>query len=548
MRSSEFYLRSVIRESIRVTSTVNLTPDQEEKVEKFTGVAPEIPDITKGPEFSSIAKVVGASYYYVSNGKIVTGGATPVNKKAYDLCNRYITTLNSIIDEYTPIPIGQGKFPNIETGWMRNSDDEKNLLTFAAAIEKSSKPKIKTLFQYALTNITKNDRVSAAAICYETVKRLPTTIGMILFEHDPSLSQFDLFDRFAKMSPSSYDGTLIQNTEKSDQGCAHTTTVYQTGVNLLGYRMKEMVLPVCVFSATDDMCNDVQTMQHEIGHAIDFIYSDACFERDEREIKKDPKFDSMSYMAFADAGVIAQLAPPPLPRTEATPAAQLVSTPQAVPYLNSAIEFIKKFPNLFSKTKYPAKPAYTAKPRTDAERRDRARKDAQFKSGVETYQYELDAQTMMHGRFAFKQLSLLVDRDYSGIGDPDVINAEGLLGSPERRDTLRALGTWHESEGELRNAVKLIFRTHSALRADPNYAKLADAREAIVKKVIEQDPSAASTVPGIGEEANVVRLLAALGPHSAADFNKLEGVAAADQSADRPSIAERWWRLAGLVD
>jgi hypothetical protein len=499
-------------------------PDDQKLIDEFKGTTPDI-NTTWGDAYQKAAQITGVDYYVVINGKIDKGDASFATvPNAVTICNNFITAVKTVVKELTPIPIGYGALPNIDTDDIGDDDVDGLLRQFAIAIEKSNVPKIKTLFAKAL-QVAKNDRVRAAAICYESVKRLPVVIGVALFTRPGRKTNIKgtAIQRFrTRQPPEGGESSYMQESPPENSAIAFCASGnYPTGY-IYDNPLRDIDQPVIFLNADDLERTTAAAIEHEVGHALDSIFNSACKKYD--SVKSSTKSET-DYIGEADMPVIALLAPPPIPSTGPMSTEDGTSSPNAMSYLKSAMDFLKSVPGLLS---YSATPVPVKNPRTPAEK--------QVKTVYDKHMSAREAQAITTARFSFQILSTLTGRDYSGVGS--VFSASTKYGV----NNSVISDSWYKLEGEQRNAVKSIYRIHNNLRADKEYMSAPDARLMIAI-------AAQTAVKGSAEPDLIAFILAAIGPHPASDFDKWAGVAAADiPKGDERSVAtERWMRLAGLV-
>jgi hypothetical protein len=519
--------------------------DDESKIREFEGTTPVI-NTSHDEVVRKAAKITGVNYYVVTNGKIDKGDASfPDFPNATLIANRFAETLKNIAKEYTPISIGYGKFPNIDTDDIGDDDTDSALLQFAKAIETSSLPKIKTLFAKAL-QVTKGDRVGAAAICYVTVKRIPVIIGVPLFTRTGTKLDIpgDAMVRFntRKLEVEGWNVQLV--IEDPDDSTIAFCQLHRPVGFLAMDDMRDIAIPVVFMNADNINRTTESSIEHEIGHGIDGIFGTACLQYDVTGNKKKYE-DKNDYIGEANMPVISMLAPAPIPASGKPTQPDGTSSPNASQLLKSAADFLASIPELIQ-VNVPSKPKQV-----------KTRADIKAKENYDDSMRVYSMRAYTAARFGFQVLGSLTGRDYSGVG-----RAFGAYQQPYGSDVSLVSDSWFELPGEQRNAVKLIYRTHSELKkTDKEYNTVPDARRKLVYAVRSKDQKAA-------EWSLAAFILATLGPHPASDFDKLAGFAAVDKQTTTgdtmpglpgsrsgalpgetaSGVSERWGRLAGLVD
>ena len=499
---SEKSLRQLIRE-IDFDTGLDAKPRDDTdkaKLEEYVGSAPDIPSY-RGSALQVGAKIKNVNYYLSVDGKIVKGDtALPVNKNALSVIQTFQNALNELVPLYTEGD-GSGQLPNINVSladWSVVGGGEKEKLrVYASRLDKTALPKVKTLYSEALKQ-TKGDKIRAAAICYEGARAIPHIIGISVFS---APGESGAYKKIRSIDTYETLGTIYVSDARIDPG-QDNSLAYANQDYPIGFTFGKALVCLPKIVLNGDAAPDRDTILHELGHAIAFCFNEA-FNR----LLGNPSDKETDYVNQANVDVISAISPPSLPGKGFKDQDYSLATPQAKPYLEQAIDFVKKNTKL-----------------------DSISHDSYAKTG-------------------FKILGILLNRDYSGVGSIEV-DINGLLLDQNPSNTYSRIGIknmkksdklvaaqnpWTFSVDEIRNAIRSIYQNHRAVKKElgDQYKNAADVRPLIAKKfktIVDEDVAS--------EDYTAVALLAALGPHKSNDFDRLNAVAKNDDSSFTPTVAE----------
>lgn len=501
-KTTEHILRRLIRESLFSNSATPKWSDPTfgNQNNNYTGTSPEV-NTYFGESYEKIAQAYNISYYVYDSGKIDKGDTSvPANANAVKILNEFARVLASRILVYT-VSDSSGNLPDIDTSFVGGgisdylpTTDKEKFQIFSRNLANTILPKVKTIYSAAM-KYAQNDRQIAAAICYEGMKALPGTVGVCVFTHTGAKSDETAYRQMSRIkisSSNSYGYVNLASAPTPSLTIAHTSN---------DYAQDDSVVAKPVIFLDGDKPPDTPTIEHEVDHAVEMCFN-AAFKKilsmtdkgdeDKTTGAGDSKegSETSGYIYNANLDIISALAPPAVPRSNF----KVVSTPATKAMLSQARDFIKNHA-----------PLITAK----------------------------GTDPMSAAQAGFQILSALINRDYSGLGG-ELFDENGTLAydilsdKPLKRgqgSLYKIQSGWSNKASELRNMVLAISREHKRLKKQLGtaYTSAADVRPMLAKLFN------ADTVSEEGRSTLI--LLAALGPHTAAEFDSLGAVAMGPQTS-----------------